>query len=141
MSDFEKAIPLAMAKQWDLTDGLKNPIADSKKGFKQPDRVKVRRAADIAGQREQIAKVVPDQALQGIEWPIVYTIPQFQSSIVDGWKLTAVDADQSEIFKFFLQVLQGKATSFWKAVMRDHASDPASHTHVHWCTCVRFYLE
>ena len=87
MSDFEKEVPLAMAKQWELTDALKNPIADSKKDFKQPDRAKVRRAADVAGQRKQISKAVPGQALQGIEWPIVYTIPQFYSNIVQGWKL------------------------------------------------------
>jgi hypothetical protein len=141
MSDFEKEVPLAMAKQWELTDALKNPIADSKKGFKQPDRVEVRRSADVVGQRDQLAKVVPDQALQGIEWPIVHTIPQFQSNIIEGWKLTIPGANQAEIFKYFLHVLQGNATSLWKAVLREHAMDPATHTLVHWTTCVRYYLE
>ena len=59
MSDFEKDCPLAMAKQWEHVDELNNLVAVSNKGFKQPDRIEVRRAPELVGGREQIAKVVP----------------------------------------------------------------------------------
>ena len=72
MSDFEKDCPLAMAKQWEHVNGLNNPVAVNNKGFKQPDRIDIRRAPEIVGGREQRAKVVPNQAEQGIEWAIVY---------------------------------------------------------------------
>jgi hypothetical protein len=141
MSDFEKEVPLAMAKRWEQTDGLNNPVAVSNKGFKQPDRVNIRRPSEVIGAREQTAKVVPDQAEQGIEWAIVYTIPQFVSSIVNGWKLNTTATLQKEIFTHFMKCLQGKATSLWKAVVAEHAPNPDLHDWELWCKCVVFYFE
>ena len=141
MSDFEKDCPLTMAKQWEHVDGLNNPVAVSNKGFKQPDRIDIRRAPKIVGGREQRAKVVPDQAEQGIEWAIVYTIPQFVNNCVTAWKLMQTPVVKRDIFRHFSECLQGKATSLWKALIAEHAPDLTLHSWDLWDTCIRFYSE
>ena len=59
MADLEKTLPLAMAKQWENKDTLNNPVLDVHQGFKQPDRVEVRRVVNM-GDRQEMAKIMLD---------------------------------------------------------------------------------
>jgi hypothetical protein len=115
-------------------DALNNPVLDFHQGFKKPDRVEVRRVVNI-GERKQIAKIVPNQGVQSIEWSIVHTVPQFQNDIVNPWKLQT-GSKQANMFVYWLNVLQGRVTLLWKSVLREHTSDEASLTFINWQKCV-----
>ena len=60
MSELEKGCPFGPTKKWEKHDGLGNPVHDTFRGYKQPEKIKVKRVATAAGEREQYFEIVPD---------------------------------------------------------------------------------
>ena len=90
MADLEKPTPFYQAKSWEKKDTLNNSVPDDQQGFCQADTIEVRRLVPL-GDREQIAKIVPDSANQGIEWSMQHTLPQPQDKIVTAWNIRGTD--------------------------------------------------
>ena len=125
MSDLEKALVFRQAKAWEKKDALFNPVPDERQGYRQPDTVEVKRQT-TPGEREQTARIVPDQAIQGPEWGMHYTVPQFTDKIVTPWKLRE-DVDCGVlIFMYFSMVLQSRALTHWQAVVNEQILAPSS---------------
>ena len=84
-------------------DALNNPVPDEQQGFRQADTIEVRRLVPL-GNREQIAKIVPDQANQGIAWSMHHTLPQLQDKIATAWNVRATD-NEASIFHYWAACL------------------------------------
>ena len=131
MSDLEKALVFRQAKAWEKKDALFNPVPDEQQGYGQPDTVEVKRQT-TPGERKQTARIVPDQAIQGLEWAMHYTVPQFMNKIVDGWKLREESNGGVLIFMYWSMVLQARALTHWNAVVNEHAKEANSRTFELW---------
>ena len=86
MVDLEKPSPFCYAKAWEKKDALNNPVPDEQQGFRQPDTSDVQRMVP-RGEREHIAKVVPNSAWYGIERAMQKTLPQFPDKIILAWNI------------------------------------------------------
>ena len=79
-----------MTKQLEKKDAPNNPVLGDQQGFRQPDRVKVRRQV-AQEQGEQIASIFARSNSTWIEWSIVNTTPQLKTHAVDAWNLSRDD--------------------------------------------------
>ena len=110
MADLEKPSPFCQAKAWERKDSLNNPVPDEQQGFCQADKIEVWRLVPL-GEREQIAKIVPDQAKQGIEWSMQHTLPQLQDKIVTAWNVKATN-NGALVFHCWAACLQSRAKTY-----------------------------
>ena len=140
MTDLEKAFPFHKAKAWEEQDALHNPVPDRKGGFRLPDTIRMERVVPEE-ERRQFAKIVPDQAIHGIEWSMHYTISQFMNRIVNQWEVKTSANNSRVVFRYSTDCVTGKASTIWIAVVNEHAKDDASRTFESWQVCITFYIE
>ena len=65
MSELEKGCPFGPTKLWEKHDAPGNPVHDAHRGYKQPEKIKVKRVVTTAGKRKQSFDIISDQGVQG----------------------------------------------------------------------------
>ena len=140
MADLEKPFPFHQAKAWEEQNALHNPVPDRHQGFCLLDTIKVERVV-AEGERRQFAKIVPDQAKHGIEWPMHFTIPQFMNQVVNQWDVETSANNGRVVFRYFADCVTSKTKTIWNAVVNEHAKEDSDRTFENWQKCSRFYIE
>ena len=92
MSELIKESVFSAYVKWQRLDRLGRPVHRS--GFTQPDTLKINHTAGDG--REHTAYIVPDQGMNGPEWALYYTIPQYKENLLERFNLT-----NHTIFFFF----------------------------------------
>ena len=95
--------------------------------LKQPETIKVKWDRAQSNGRssrppEASADIVPDKAMLGPEYALIYTIPDFESKIKG--RMDSSDANYGKLlFQLFGQCLQHKSKTKWHEVVRDYPDD------------------
>ena len=99
MSNLKKGCPFGPTKKWEKHDALGNPLPDVHKGFKQPEKIKVKRII-AAGEHKQSFKIVLDQGEQGGKLGLHLTLPSFLVVCATAWGLVG-KTNCKELFGYF----------------------------------------
>ena len=140
MSELEMPCPLGAARDWDRQDYRGNPLPDNRRGFDQPDTVEVKRIV-APGERESVAKIVPDSGCNGIEWSMCYTMQQFMANIFVAWALSTAHNTGMLMFQYWRKCLREKALAIWEAVELVHFSTEVLKTEDNFKRGYVYYLE
>ena len=79
--------PFGWVPAWEPTDDIGRPFEDRESALRQPDRIKVKFDFPDGGStrssttREATSEITPDRGLFGFEFPMVFTIPEFQKKV------------------------------------------------------------
>ena len=104
---------------------------DIETALKQPETIRIKwdrgraRAGAPASRSEISAEVVPDKAMLGPEYALIYTIPDFESKIKGRMEETEEDYGK-RLFELFGRCLQHKAKTKWDEVVRNFPENERS---------------
>ena len=111
--------------------------------LKQPETIRIKWDRAQSNGRsprnpEASADIVPDKAMLGPEYALIYTIPDFESKIKG--RMDSADANYGkQLFQLFGQCLQHKAKTKWDEVVRDYPDSERSETTLK--EAIKAYLE
>jgi hypothetical protein len=118
----KKNPPFAWYYPWVALNDEGVPANSLEDGLKQPDTKRIKFdvpevGANTRGRvREVSADIVPDKGIFGAEFPLVFTIPDFETKIRARLDPTAADF-VAKLHQLFGDCLQGKGAAKWKDVL------------------------
>ena len=123
--------PFGWVHRWTKLNEFGVAEDDIDTALKQPETTRIKwdrgraRAGAPASRTEISADVVPDKAMLGPEFALIYTIPDFESKIKG--RMDATDEDYGkQLFELFGQCLQHKAKTKWDEVLRNFPKNERS---------------
>jgi hypothetical protein len=111
-------------------------------GLKQPNRIKIffKKNSKDLNSNEITGHVAPNQAWLGVEYFLLYTLPNFKPKILT--RLSDAQKDGGPLlFSLMGQFFQGIGLTKWTSIIAKQCPNDADCTKANFNKCIKYYLE